>query len=95
MFKTAVRKNNLRPVWNETFLMAVQDPSSQKVVLQVYDWNNIRPVRTYPELDSKPRIYALAYSTVCIRTGRAHRHGVRRPGRPADVPGRARTNRGQ
>jgi len=43
-FKTAVRKNNLRPVWNETFVMPVQDPAAQRVVVSVYDWNNLRPV---------------------------------------------------
>ena len=45
VWRTATRKNNLRPVWDETFLVPIQDPSRQVVQFDVFDWNSLRPVR--------------------------------------------------
>ncbi|KAG0453251.1 hypothetical protein HPP92_025915 [Vanilla planifolia] len=39
--KTTVKKNNLNPEWNEEFKFVVQDPESQTLELDVYDWEQV------------------------------------------------------
>lgn len=39
--KTHTKKNTLNPEWNETFKLLVQDPKSQSLEIQVYDWDKV------------------------------------------------------
>lgn len=48
MSKTTTQKmNTLNPVWNETFKLLVQDPKSQSLELQVYDWEKVRAAKGF------------------------------------------------
>jgi len=38
---TTTKMSTLNPVWNETFKLLVQDPKSQSLELQVFDWEKI------------------------------------------------------
>ena len=46
--KTSIKMRNLNPVWNEKFKLIVNDPKSQVLHLQVYDWDKVFPSH-YPE----------------------------------------------
>ncbi|XP_023533118.1 synaptotagmin-3-like isoform X3 [Cucurbita pepo subsp. pepo] len=39
--KTSIKMRNLNPVWNEKFKLIVNDPKSQVLQLQVYDWDKV------------------------------------------------------
>ncbi len=39
--KTRTKKSTLNPEWNETFKLLVQDPKSQSLEIQVYDWDKV------------------------------------------------------
>ncbi|XP_047336317.1 synaptotagmin-3-like [Impatiens glandulifera] len=39
--KSSIKKNNLNPEWNEDFKLVVEDPHSQDLHLNVYDWEKI------------------------------------------------------
>jgi len=39
--KTHTKKSTLNPEWNETFKLLVQDPKSQSLEIQVYDWDKV------------------------------------------------------
>ncbi|XP_031742060.1 synaptotagmin-3 isoform X3 [Cucumis sativus] len=39
--KTSIKMRNLNPVWNEKFKLIVNDPKSQVLHLQVYDWDKV------------------------------------------------------
>lgn len=39
--KTSIKMSNLNPVWNEKFKLIVNDPKSQVLQLQVYDWDKV------------------------------------------------------
>ncbi len=39
--KTHTKKDTLNPEWNETFKFLVQDPKSQSLEIQVYDWDKV------------------------------------------------------
>ena len=45
--KTSIKMRNLSPVWNEKFKLIVNDPKSQVLQLQVYDWDKVLPA-TFP-----------------------------------------------
>ena len=38
---TRTKMSTLNPEWNETFKLLVQDPKSQSLELQVYDWEKV------------------------------------------------------
>lgn len=38
---TRTKMNTLSPEWNETFKLLVQDPKSQSLELQVFDWEKV------------------------------------------------------
>lgn len=40
--KTTVKHRNLNPEWNEEFNLVVNDPESQALELQVYDWEKVQ-----------------------------------------------------
>lgn len=39
--KTSIKKRNLNPEWNENFKLAVKEPQSQVLQLQVFDWDKV------------------------------------------------------
>lgn len=39
--KTTVKKKTLNPIWNENFKLAVRDPQSQYLLLDVFDWDKV------------------------------------------------------
>jgi len=39
---TTTKMSTLNPIWNETFKLLVQDPKSQSLELQVFDWEKVR-----------------------------------------------------
>lgn len=54
MSKTTTTKlSTLNPVWNETFKLLVQDPKSQSLELQVFDWEKVRA----PKAQCSPSSY--------------------------------------
>jgi Ca2+-dependent lipid-binding protein len=64
---TTTKMSTLNPVWNETFKLLVQDPKSQSLELQVFDWEKIgahekmamaiQPLKDLVE--DEPRTYTL------------------------------------
>lgn len=38
---TRTKMSTLNPEWNESFKLLVQDPKSQSLELQVYDWEKV------------------------------------------------------
>jgi Ca2+-dependent lipid-binding protein len=38
---TRTKMSTLNPEWNETFKLLVQDPKSQSLELQVFDWEKV------------------------------------------------------
>lgn len=42
--KTTVKHKNLNPEWNEEFNMIVKDPDSQVLEINVYDWEQVKPL---------------------------------------------------
>lgn len=65
--KTTVKHKNLNPEWNEEFTMAIKDPESQAVEINVYDWEqvgkhdrmgmNVVPVKECPP--DEPKVMTL------------------------------------
>lgn len=41
---TRTKMNTLFPEWNETFKLLVQDPKTQSLELQVFDWEKVHMV---------------------------------------------------
>lgn len=39
--KTTVKKKTLNPIWNENFKLAVRDPLSQYLLVDVFDWDKV------------------------------------------------------
>nr|GMC50115.1 synaptotagmin-3 isoform X1 [Ipomoea batatas] len=39
--KTSIKKKTLNPEWNETFRLAVKDPESQVLHIDVFDWDKV------------------------------------------------------
>lgn len=39
--KTTVKKKNLNPEWNEDFKLAVREPETQVLQIQVFDWDKV------------------------------------------------------
>lgn len=52
------KKKTLNPEWNETFYLLVQEPKTQAVRLQVYDWDGIHlkvPLSLTPTMRRSPQ----------------------------------------
>ncbi|XP_022139044.1 synaptotagmin-3-like isoform X2 [Momordica charantia] len=71
--KTSIKMRNLNPEWNEKFKLIVNDPKSQVLQLQVYDWDKVGghdrlgmqlvPLNLLPPFETKELVLDLLKNT--------------------------------
>lgn len=71
--KTSIKMRNLNPVWNEKFKLIVNDPKSQVLQLQVYDWDKVFPSHYLFRVDNTnntPHLFSFYYSDNILKSPR-------------------------